>query len=276
MVYDKPFLGPLFTFFGLHGPGKKRQLPLYVLIVMKWLRDKLKERRTYRGQSRRTIKKSVLRVDAKAEGLVVAVGGWSPFYDEDGAIVKDKSKWFSVRLTEAEAPWAFVKGKPSRAISTLELLATTVGLVLLAPVALARPGVAGSVTVTGFTDSLVSASVVTRGLTTAPPLCAVAMELAAQLEARNAELLLEWVPREQNAEADMLADGRSAGFSENDRVQASLKQIRWLVLDRLLEAGAAFHREAERFKQRVPGGTVKRRGRLGLGGAKRLKDREPW
>ena len=168
-----------------------------------------------------------------------------------------------------------MKGKPSRAISTLELLATTVGLVLLAPVALAMPGVTVSVTVTGFADSLVSASVVTRGLTTAFPLCAVAMELAAQL-ARNAELLLEWVPREQNAEADMLADGRSAGFSDNYRVQASLKQIRWLVLDRLLDAGAAFHREAEKIKHRVPGCTGKRRGRLGLGGAKRLKDREHW
>ena len=190
--------------------------------------------------------------------------------------MKEKSKWFSLRLTEEEAPWAFVRGKPSRAISTLELLAATVGLVLLAQVSLAEPGVSGSVTVTGFTDSLVSSSVVTRGLTTAFPLCAVAMELAAQLEVRNAELHLEWVPREQNAEADMLADGRSTGFKEENRVQARLGQIRWLVLDRLLAAGLAFQKESEKYKRKLPVGTGKRAGRLALAGAKRLREREPW
>ena len=44
---------------------------------------------------------------------------------------------------------------------------------------LSEPGVASGVTVTGFTDSLVSASVVTRGLATSFPLYAVAMELSA-------------------------------------------------------------------------------------------------
>ena len=132
----------------------------------------------------------------------MAVGGWTPHYDKDGKIRKELSRWFSVELTESDAPWAFVKGIPARAISTLELWATTLGLVLLAPVELSEPGVEGGVTVTGFADSLVSASVATRGLTTSFPQCAVAMELSAQLEAQGAELLLEWVPRHVNAEAD--------------------------------------------------------------------------
>ena len=62
------------------------------------------------------------------------------------------------------------------------------GLVLLAPPELDVPGRAGAVAVTGFTDSQVSAAVVSRGLTTAFPLCCVAMELSAQLEGRGAEL----------------------------------------------------------------------------------------
>eukprot|EP00969_Alexandrium_andersonii_P100356 4426909-Alexandrium_andersonii.AAC.1 len=72
------------------------------------------------------------------------------------AVCTELSPWFSVRLSEAVAPWAFVKGAPSRAMSTLELLAATVGFVLLATPALGAPGVAGNVGVTdivGFTDS---------------------------------------------------------------------------------------------------------------------------
>ena len=148
---------------------------------------------------------------------------------------------------------------------------------LLSPVELSEEGVAGSVTVTGFTDSQVSASVVTRGLTTSFPPCAVAMELAAQLEARNAELLLEWVPREVNAEADRLAGGRTAGFDPELRVRANLGQVRWLVLDRMLAAGKAFQEESARIKARARAGSTRSRGG---GGApvhkKALREREPW
>ena len=96
---------------------------------------------------------SVLRVDAKAEGLTVAVGGWAPVRDEKGQIDVSRPPWFSLTLTRENAPWAFVKGEPARAISTLELLATTVGLVILSPKALNAPGVAGTVAMTGLTDS---------------------------------------------------------------------------------------------------------------------------
>ena len=142
LTYDKPFLGPLFAFLSLHPPGVNRRLPLYVRVVLGWLRDRLKQRRTHKVVARRALKRPVLRVDAKAEGLSVAVGGWSPHYDSDGRIRKESPRWFSVELTERDAPWAFVKGIPARAISRLELLATTLGLVLLNPVELSGPGVA--------------------------------------------------------------------------------------------------------------------------------------
>ena len=212
-----------------------RRLPLYVLIVLTWLRDQLTDRRAPKARSRRPIAQSVLRVNAKAEALAVAVGGRSPYYNEEGKIVKERPKWFWVRLSENEAPWAFARGLPSRAISTLELLATTLGLLLLS-----EPGVAGSLTVMGFADRLVLSSVVTRGLTTAFPSCAVAMELVAQLEARGAELHLDRVPRVPNAEAGALADGRCTSFSDGFRVHANISQVPWLVLDHLLRAGMFF------------------------------------
>ena len=68
-------------------------------------------------------------------------------------------------------------------------------------------------------------------------MCCVAMEMAAQLERRGAELALEWIPREKNAEADRLADGDATGFSPEMCVGRDLGQVRWLVLDSLLRAG---------------------------------------
>ena len=58
---------------------------------------------------------------------------------------------------------------PSRKISTLELLATALGLVLLSPPELAEEGLAAAIAVTRFADGQVSAAVVTRGLTTSYP-----------------------------------------------------------------------------------------------------------
>ena len=167
-----------------------------------------------------------------------------------------------------------MKGGPSRTIASLELPASWVGLILLSPQQLGKPGVAGTVAMTGFTDSQVSSSVVTKGMTTAYPLCVVAMEMAAQLEHRGIELFLEWAPREQNREADCLADGDFTGFSGHLRVQASLEEIRWVVLPGLLRAGAKFYEEAKRR-------TCQERGRAGAAVGRqrkgeRLREREPW
>ena len=76
--------------------------------------------------TRKVLGRAVMRVDAKAEGLAVAVGGWAPHYDSQGVIDTTRSRWFSISLDRASAPWAFVKGHPSRAIDSLELLASLV------------------------------------------------------------------------------------------------------------------------------------------------------
>ena len=213
-----------------------------------------------------------MRVDAKAEGMSVAIGGWSPAAGADGQICTWSSSWFSIVLTESSAPWAFYKGLPAKAISALELLASTVGLMVLTPAALGTPGAAGSVSITGLTDSQVSTHVVTRGLSTSFPLCAVAMELSAQLEARECELHLDWVPRDQNAQADALADGKFQGFSPCRRVPVDFAKVRWLVLDRLMAHGQKCHAELLRAKA---GNRRARKDAQPRRRSDRLRDRDP-
>jgi hypothetical protein len=104
-------------------------------------------------------------------------------------------------------------------------------------------------------------------------MCCVVMELAAQLVLRDAELCLEWAPREGNRDADGLADGRTEGFAPGLRVGQSFGEVGWVVLPRLMAAGVQFH------------GAVKRPGAVGTAPAAaagkrrkggRLRDREPW
>ena len=73
-------------------------MPLYVRMVITWLRAKLQERRACRCQNSLSLEKVSFRVDAKAEGLKVAVGGWSPMFGGDGLIDTMASHWFSVEL----------------------------------------------------------------------------------------------------------------------------------------------------------------------------------
>ena len=112
-------------------------------------------------------------------------------------------------------------------------------------------------------------------MTTTFPLYAMAMELPAQLEKRGAELFLDWIPWDANKEADRLADGDTRGFSQERRVQASVRQINWLVLNELLEAGGRFYGQA-----RSEAKALKRaRGLAGSSSGKkrqRLRDRDPW
>ena len=78
LQWDRPFLAPLFAFLSLHRPGVVRKLPLYVVIMLSWLRDRLRARRAHPIKTRKVVERALLRVDAKAEGLAVAVGGRCP------------------------------------------------------------------------------------------------------------------------------------------------------------------------------------------------------
>ena len=187
---------------------------------------------------------------------------------------KSGARWFSLSLSEATAPWAYCKGEPYKTIAALELLATTVAVLLFGPEATLPTDGTACACVTGHTDSQVSTHAVVRGLSTSFPLCVVAMELAAQLENRNAELRLVWAPRTHNQEADDLSNGAVSGFDAAKEVKIkSLGELPFLILPEFMEAGQKFYDDIKKAKEERKGviqREPKRRRET------RLRVREPW
>ena len=110
LVWDRPFLAPLYTLLAIFPSDAVVSLPGFVKAALYWLKERIETRRTIPCGRLVRQQSSLFRIDAKAEGQNVAIGGWMPFRDSmDGSIVKSKSAWFAVRVTAAEAPWAFEK-----------------------------------------------------------------------------------------------------------------------------------------------------------------------
>ena len=126
--------------------------------------------------------------------------------------------------------------------------------------------------VTGLTDSQVASQVLGREMTTAFPLCLVAMEAAAQLEARGLSLDLLWVPRGVNQEADALSNLRFEGFSEKHRVNLDLQKLPFMVLPDLIDEALHFYSQ-QGGKRGSDGALMHKRKRRK---SEPLRVRDPW
>ena len=86
---------------------------------------------------------------------------------------------------------------------------------------------------------------------------------------KQAELSLEWVPRDFNREADALADGVTDGFDPALEVSIPAPELPCLVLPTLLQEATCFYSSSQQ-SSRPP---EPKRPRLKGG---RLKDSQPW
>ena len=84
LQWDKPFLAPTFRLPQAAPPGCPAEGPPLCQDRSDLVRERLTERRSQCLRTREVVDRAVLRVDAKAEGLAVAVGGWCPHYDAEG------------------------------------------------------------------------------------------------------------------------------------------------------------------------------------------------
>ena len=139
----------------------------------------------------------VFRMDAKAQGDLVVIGGWRVRGDGN----THEAEWFSVTLTKATAPWAFARGDPFRTIAALELMGTLVSLVVLVPNEPRKCDASALISLTCSTDNQGNSFLLDRMLTTRYPLGVVLMELAHLMKMRRMLLRDRWLPQDENQES---------------------------------------------------------------------------
>lgn len=217
----------------------------------------------------------MFRLDAKAEGENVAIGGWRC---REGRPTRE-SEWFATTLNRRNAPWAFARGEAFRTIASLELLGALVSVMVLLPVAEIRTSTVGLATLSCGTDNQGNSYLLDKLMTTKFPLGVVLMELACQLGLRRACLHARWIPRLQNEEADALTNGEFGHFDSKLRIPVELDQLNFLVMDDLFGEGEAYVqelaalKELEKLKKRKSGGQAsKRKTKKGT----TLRERDPW
>ena len=85
-------------------------------------------------------------------------------------------------------------------------------------------------------------------LTTKFPLGVVLMELATQLARRGATLRANWIPRDQNEEADALTNLDFRHFDPARRVEVDLERLQFNVMKDLFAAGDDYLAELDALK----------------------------
>ena len=145
----RPFLGALYAWC-CAGPRHARpSLPDMILLILRFLAVEISRRRTPPCRARSLELGEIFRIDAKAEGEELAIGGWKTCGDG----CTSKAQWFAVNVNRRNAPWAFARGDAFRTIASLEFLCILVGIMVLMPIQRLRSGVLGSVSLTCGTDN---------------------------------------------------------------------------------------------------------------------------
>eukprot|EP00435_Cladocopium_sp_Y103_P059542 s1184_g21.t1 len=229
LKHARPFLALLYKWTSKLGAGAFVEIPVSLRLLLRFFLESVTRNplRPPKGIPRPG--GEIFRVDAKAEGAMVVIGGWETY----GGSSPAGCRWFSVRLTRKNAPWVFVKGEPFKVIASLELLAITVAIMVFGPEAKWKE-VAGRLVLTAFTDNQANSYVLDKYMSTAFPLSVVLMELALHLQRNQVDLDLQWIPRDQNTEADALTNEEFEGFEESRRIHVEIERLDFIILQKLM------------------------------------------
>lgn len=80
-------------------------------------------------------------------------------------------------------------------------------------------------------------------MSTAFPLSVVLMELAVQLRKYDLDLDLQWIPREQNCQADALTNFDFHELSAENRLEIKMEDLNFQVLHKLINSAAELDQE---------------------------------
>ena len=252
IIFDKPFLGPLYTWVAASSGGTFREIPVFIKFVLTYLIRKLESRKEIkceRGRPRHCMPVEVFRSDAKAEGDTVRLGGWIVIDDKGAPIEPSKAAWYVLTIDRTTAPWAYRRGEPFRTIASLELFGTLISAMVFMPLVRAGLGSRASISVGGSTDNRGNTFAVTKLMTTKFPLLAFVAELATQMEDGKWDLDLVWVPRDQNLEADAITNADFSAFAAENEIKIDIDNLGFKVLDDLLDLGDEFYLKREAAKE---------------------------
>ena len=178
-------------------------------------------------------------------------------------------------LNQRNAPWAFSKGESFRTIASLELLGVLVGLMVLTPEAEESGATRrGLLRISCGTDNLGNTYLLDRLITTKYPLGVVLMEVAHQCRVRGLSLRADWVPRQENQEADDLTNMEFKSFDAKHRLDVNLEELNFGVLRDLFQVGDSYVQELEAIKALKS--TSQKEGKRRKLAAESLRAREPW
>jgi len=246
LEWCKPFLAPMYSWVAAAPPGAVLAVPAMVRLSLTFLMGQLKKGRRMTGCRFPSSDLGLLfKTDAKGEETYVVLGGW----ECKNNTPIGQARWFSVKLTAAEAPWLFLKGHGSKTIASSELLATLLAVHLFCPCPSpeAKP-TKGLMVCGGETDNAGNMYVVGKLMTTKLPLVAVLMELAIMLADRNLWLDLQWVRRTSNIEADALTNEEFEGFDPSLRIEVDWGKLPRGIMDEMLAVGEKFALDLETLK----------------------------
>ena len=109
---------------------------------------------------------------------------------------------------------------------------------------------AGRLALTAYTDNQTNSYVLDRIMSTAFPASVVLMELALQLQDRQLDLDLQWIPKDQNVEADALTNEEFEMFSPENRLDAQMDELQFKILRTLMSLiKRSFRRRVPNLKQ---------------------------
>ena len=77
-------------------------------------------------------------------------------------------------------------------------------------------------------------------------------ELSLQLEGRGILLEVNWVPREQNTEADAITNGDFGWLKAENKISTVIGQLPFIVLPELLSKGEGFYSGSETVNVGAP------------------------
>lgn len=238
LPHVRPFLGPLFAWASVLSPGTCAKMPGAVKILLEYIRGEVEGEPMSSPREVEPHPEEAFRVDAKAEGDCIVVGGW----EIDKNLPGGKGRWFSIKLTRKNAAWAYVKGDPFRSIASLELVAVLSAVILFGDL-WGGKGSRSMITLSGTTDNLGNTHVLKHFMSCKYPLSIVVMELAVQLKRRGVELELGWAPRSQNFEADALTNEEFEGFDMSLRIKKEFEDLEFVVLNKLMKKATELDEE---------------------------------